>query len=498
MAAADERPFPPGDYPVVIVGSGPGGLQTSYFLKQLKVKHAVLSADEGPGGMFRRFPIFQRLISWTKRHAPVPSDTRDYERYDWNSLIGDTPGVGALTAGVMDSETYFPSRAEMQESLTLFADKARLRVRYGCTWESTGRDGDCFVLRTTDGDYRCRVAIFAMGMTKPWKPDIPGIENVPHYSDVPGADPFEGRRVFVIGKRNSAFELADGLLSHVREIVLASPRPAEISLNSFHVATARARYLQVYEDFVLGGGSLVLDAAIAAIERRDGGFTVHTQGTTKPGDLLFEADDVIAATGFTTPLGDLPEFGVATFNQGRLPAQTNFWESASVPNLYFAGSVTQGAAGLRKYGIPSVSGAVQGMRYNSKVLALYIAERHFGFVPEYPAVDRDDIVDVLLREAAHAPELWIQRGYLAREFSFDDDGAMRDRGVVPLAHFVDASGPPGVAVGIETGPQGDIYPAIYVRTRGSVSEHLLPPDYRHDFETAEHRTALTSALKGIL
>ena len=28
--AAVERPFPPGDYDVVVVGSGPGGLQTSY------------------------------------------------------------------------------------------------------------------------------------------------------------------------------------------------------------------------------------------------------------------------------------------------------------------------------------------------------------------------------------------------------------------------------------------------------------------------------------
>ena len=33
--AAVERPFPPGDYDVVVVGSGPGGLQTSYCLRQL-------------------------------------------------------------------------------------------------------------------------------------------------------------------------------------------------------------------------------------------------------------------------------------------------------------------------------------------------------------------------------------------------------------------------------------------------------------------------------
>ena len=70
MAELSDRPFPPGDYPVVVVGSGPGGLQVSYTLRQLGVPHAVISADDGPGGMFRRWPFFQRLLSWTKPYRP--------------------------------------------------------------------------------------------------------------------------------------------------------------------------------------------------------------------------------------------------------------------------------------------------------------------------------------------------------------------------------------------------------------------------------------------
>ena len=30
--ATVDRPFPPGDYPLIVVGSGPGGLQLSYSL----------------------------------------------------------------------------------------------------------------------------------------------------------------------------------------------------------------------------------------------------------------------------------------------------------------------------------------------------------------------------------------------------------------------------------------------------------------------------------
>ena len=89
VAELTERPYPPGDYSVVVIGSGPGGLQTSYSLSRLGVRHAVLSEDDAPGGMFRRWPLFQRLITWTKPFSPAPRSSRYYERYDWNSLLSE-------------------------------------------------------------------------------------------------------------------------------------------------------------------------------------------------------------------------------------------------------------------------------------------------------------------------------------------------------------------------------------------------------------------------
>src|SRR5207237_10038 len=108
--------------------------------------------------------------------------------------------------------------------------------------------------------------------------------------------------------------------------------------------------------------------------------TCYQVRTPKPAghELTMAADDVIAATGFTTPLRDLPAMGVATFGQSRLPAQTPFWESATVPGIFFAGTITQGSAGLKKHGVPSNSGAVQGYRYNARVLARHLAEVTLG------------------------------------------------------------------------------------------------------------------------
>lgn len=493
MAQLD-RPSPPGRYPVVVVGSGPGGLQAAYYLKRLRIKHAVISADAGAGGMFRKWPILQRLISWTKLYSEVPRHSRVFERYDWNSLIAETRSLKALAAPLMDGSTYFPARAEMHAALEEFERKARIRVRYDTVWEATRRDDDGVVLETSDGAYRCKVVIFAIGMTEPWKPAITGIDEVPHYAETKPPRDYSDKVVFIIGKRNSAFELADGLLPYVRKLILASPRPLSVSLETFHVASARARYLQPYEDYVLGGGSLVLDASITRIQRRRHGYRVHVEGKVLGGEQAFDADEVIAATGFTTPLRDLKQLGVATFQQDRLPALTPYWESVSVPGVYFAGSVSQGAPGLRKYGISSLSGAVQGLRYNAKVLVEHIARVHFGLEPDRPIVRRPEVVDFLLREATESPELWIQKSYLARAL-VRRGSALVDEGIVPLAHFVDdMGGPDGIAIAVETGPEGDARPAAYLRMGGTVREQVLPSNLHDDFATADHRAAISSLI----
>jgi hypothetical protein len=286
-----------------------------------------------------------------------------------------------------------------------------------------------------------------------------------------------------------------------RQVILGSPRPARLSIMVHSTAAARARYLQPYEDHVLAGGTLVLDVSIDRVERRaDGGWRVFAMGTTRPGDFVFDVDDVIAATGFLTPLRDLPELGVAGFfDGGRLPRQTPFWESPTVPGIYFAGNVTQGSIGMKKYGTPSNSAAVHGFRYNARVLAGHVAETHFGIEPARPPIDPGQVAEYLLRESTTAPELWNQQSYLTRVVIADPGTGVLDGGIQPLEAFVDdRHGADAVAVAVETDASGDIHPAVYVRRGGRVDEHLFPSDPQHDFTGGEHRAQLEAVLGDLL
>jgi thioredoxin reductase len=499
-AEGGARPFPPGEYPVVVVGSGPGGLQMSSCLSELGVPHAVVSRDDRPGGMFQKWPIFQRLISWSKPYSPLDKGSRAYEWHDWNSLLADDPRRRVLVADHMDGTSYFPARSEMESALSAFAERAGVQVRYGCSWEGTRREGDGFVVETSDGAFRCRALVMAIGSTTPWKPpDIQGIELVPHYAETREPGTYSGKTVVLIGKRNSGFEVADGLLPYARQIFLVSPSPAKFSVLTHSTTGARARYLQPYEDHVLGGGNFVIDAALQRIERHaDGKFHVHASGTTRPGDLMLDADEVIAVTGFTTPLLDLPELGVQTVAQGRFPVQTPFFESPGVPGLYFAGCATQGQQGLKKYGLGPNSAAVQGFRYNARVTAEHLARTRLGIDRVPPRIEAAGVVDHFLTELAEASVLRNQPSFLARAVTFDPVNGIVDDGVVPLAAFVDGSGADAAAVAIETDDTGDIHPAVYVRRDGRVTEHLLPGHPLLDFRTPEHRAMLEDLLKPFL
>jgi hypothetical protein len=214
--------------------------------------------------------------------------------------------------------------------------------------------------------------------------------------------------------------------------------------------------------------------------------------------MALEVDEVISATGFVTPLQDLSELGVTTFGQARLPAQTPYWESATVPGIYFAGTIGQGSAGLKKHGQPANSGAVHGARYNARVLAGHLARGLSGGVIGGTALPSGSLLEVVLRELATTPELWHQRAYLAKVITLDPSAGARDVGIVPLAAFVDAAGDDGdgdaLAITLEADGSGAIYPVLYVRRAGRIEERPVDPDALLRYDTPAARGQIAAIL----
>jgi hypothetical protein len=70
-----------------------------------------------------------------------------------------------LTAGCFAKNSSILS--DVSTRATAFAERAGIAVRYECTWQSTakvdGPDGTTFVLQTSDGEYRTRLLVLAVG-----------------------------------------------------------------------------------------------------------------------------------------------------------------------------------------------------------------------------------------------------------------------------------------------------------------------------------------------
>jgi hypothetical protein len=172
----------------------------------------------------------------------------------------------------MDGSSSFPSRPEMELNLATFAERTGMRVRYDCAGRQLAARRTSFVLTHE----RRRVPLPGGRLRRRRGRAVEArharFRARAHYVDTREAASYAGKRLFIVGKQNSGFELATGLLPWAQRIVLASPRPAKLSVNTHSLLGVRARYVQPFEDEVLGGGVFILNASIDRVERFGGGF----------------------------------------------------------------------------------------------------------------------------------------------------------------------------------------------------------------------------------
>jgi thioredoxin reductase len=401
----------------VIIGAGPGGLQLSYFLQRAGADYLTLEREATPGCFFRHYPRHRRLISLNKIHT-YEDDPEIKLRWDWNSLLSDSPEL--LFPRYTDD--YFPAADVMPRYLADFRREYGLSVRFATAVDRIEKVAGEFHVRAGDLHVRAECLIMATGWGGPHVPRIDGIELAVGYESMPvdGAV-YNGQRVLVIGKGNSAFETAHQLLDHAAMVHLASPHPIRLAWNTKHPGDVRGQYGALLDSYQFKTLHSMLDCEIERIWREGDVFKVLITYTHADGEQeLLEYDSVLRCTGF--------RMNTAVFaancrpdlvKNGKLPAVREDWQSTNVDGLYFAGTLMQARDFKR-----ASSAFIDGFRYNLRTLAHLLRERYDNAPLAYDVLpaDPDLLTEVALNRLNGSSALWTQFEYLCDVFVLDTDG----------------------------------------------------------------------------
>jgi thioredoxin reductase len=406
------------DFEYLILGAGPAGLQLGHHLSRAGRSYMILERGEGPGEFFRKYPRHRTLISSNKVYTGQ-DDPEINLRFDWNSLLSDDAQLPFKDYCTQ----YFPPADMMVRYLRDYAECFALNVRCNTEIvraEKTLNPGG-FRLTDSEGNaFTCLRLIVAAGVTRPHIPDVPGIELAEVYTTV-SVDPqdFVNQRVLVVGKGNSAFETADNLIETTSVIHVLSPNPVRLAWQTHYVGHLRAVNNNFLDTYQLKSQNAVLDATL---ERRADGRLVasvrYTHASNEVEDLVY--DRIILCTGFRFDSsffdGDCrPELAI----NDRFPAQTCEWESTNVPDMYFAGTLTQ-SRDFKK----TASGFIHGFRYNTRALFRMLEKKYHA--QPWPAREVaptvDGVLDAMVTRINRTSALWQQNGFLHDLIVMPEDG----------------------------------------------------------------------------
>lgn len=364
----------------LVIGAGPGGLQTGYFLEQRGRDYLILERSGAAGAFFSKYPVGRRLNSFNKKYNYFNDDEFNM-RSDWNSLLSEekirfTPYTDDL----------YPAADLVVEYLNDFAKSTNIKIRYGTEVTRIDKnERNHFVISSSTGTFECEVLLLGVGPVSTVLPEeIEGIEHATDYGDQPrDLEFYRNKRVGIIGQGNSAFETADRLLGVAAFVNVLLKRPARFAWDTHHVGDIRATNKNVIDMFQLKLLHGVLTPRIRRITKLPDG-TLKTEheydypNGNPPGTLHLtrEYDIIIRCTGWRWVPTELfaPALVPATWYRGKYPELSSSWESVNVPNLFFVGGAMIGGDTKTK----SSSGFIHGYRYNVRSLINLLDERFEG------------------------------------------------------------------------------------------------------------------------
>ena len=172
---------------IIIVGAGPAGLATAYYLQQ--AKRPFLMLEKAQVG-----------AAWANHYDSLHLHT--------------LKGVSALP-GLPMPTTYpaFPSKEQVLTYLQQYARHFDFPIETGVTVQRAWHENGRWQLSTSAGHKTAVSLVLATGIwSNPYCPDLPGMAQfhgrILHSATYQNPEPFQGQRVLVVGAGNSGAEMA--------------------------------------------------------------------------------------------------------------------------------------------------------------------------------------------------------------------------------------------------------------------------------------------------
>jgi putative flavoprotein involved in K+ transport len=313
-------------YDVIVIGGGQSGLAVGYYLRRSGLSFVILDNQDEAGGAW--------LHTWKSLRLFSPAQ--------WSSL------PGTIMTGGGD---YYPTRDVAIEYLKYYEAKYNLPVKRPVEVHLVEKQNDEFIIHTSDGIYNCNAVVSTTGsFTNPYVPKIAGMNHfngeIIHSSEYQSPEPFEGKKVAIVGEGNSGAQILAEVSKVTRTLWVTQKEPRFLPDHIdgrylFDVATQMYEAQKSGKHFKpLSLGDIVMvetlkDARSRKVLKSMRPFDHFTEDSLMWADGHEEKiDSVIFCTGFRPSLRHLQDLNVVT-TDGK--AETVGTRSSTIRGLWFVG-----------------------------------------------------------------------------------------------------------------------------------------------------------------
>ncbi|KAK3596169.1 hypothetical protein CHS0354_020627 [Potamilus streckersoni] len=365
-----------------IIGAGPSGLQMGYFFKKSGRDYIIFEKSNVSGDFFTLYPRHKMLISINKRYTGKTNKEFNL-RHDWNSLLSDDESLLFRHY----SKEMFPNSDDLVRYLHDYQTKLGLNVQFNTYIHNiqtmpceAAADAHVFTMSDQHGNsYRCGRLIVATGVSTPNIPNVPGIEHADGYESMSiNPDDYEGKTVLILGRGNSAFELANSIYGSSNLIHMMGRSRVRLAWATHYVGDLRAVNNDLLDTYQLKSLDGVLEAGLDEVKIVKIGDKFHLQvshmeesGASE--DHMYDNfamrepyDIIVRCLGFKFDSGIFNLSSSLKMGSGRSKKYPNIgydYESVSAKGMFVAGTASH-SLDFRK----SAGGFIHGFRYTGRAL----------------------------------------------------------------------------------------------------------------------------------